>query len=190
MMPTRGHGQGHEHPFLIGSTTAQVLHDARCAVWTSSRLKEPDEFAGIQHIICMVDQQDIPTGYVEAAGRLAAFFGAKLTFVSAVPARGPEHQDQDVAHLCDGLMITLLGSVDEVLRQITATVQTDLVLANHGHLQQPFGKFRTHAYQIIAESPCPVLNLCICSDQQDNDHAGSAQQAFNPVSTQEVSHAD
>ncbi len=43
MMPTRGHGS--PRPFLIGSVTAKVLHDAPCPVWTSPHPQELSSFA-------------------------------------------------------------------------------------------------------------------------------------------------
>jgi hypothetical protein len=80
-------------------------------------------------------------------------------------------------------MITLVGSVAEVVRQVTETVQTDLVVANRGHLQQQFGKFRTHAYQIIVESACPVLSLCAYSARDKKEDVISVQQFYNAVAT-------
>jgi nucleotide-binding universal stress UspA family protein len=169
MMPTRGVGRS--RPFLIGSTTAKVLHDAHCAVWTSPHVNTIKEFAGYKNILCMVDQNDIPRGYLQEAARLAGYFQGRLTFVTAVPAipAGNKHQVQDLAGVPDSSVVRLAGTVGEVVRQVTELVQTDLVLANRGHLQHPFGKFRTHAYEIVLESPCPVLSLCISSAQDSGD---------------------
>jgi len=182
MMPTRGLGRS--RPFLIGSTTAKVLHDAHCAVWTSPHLKTIKAFGGYRNIVCMVDRDDVPHDYLGAATHLAASLHSRLTFVTALPViaagPGPDYQAQDLANLPDGSSVTLPGSVGDVVRQVTETVQTDLVLANRGHLQQPFGKFRTHAYEIVLESPCPVLSLCISSSQGLRD-AGQAQLTDAPL---------
>src|SRR5947209_5643442 len=54
MMPTRGLGRS--RPFLIGSTTAKVLHDASCAVWTSPHLRSatPKPY---MNVLCTVDRE-------------------------------------------------------------------------------------------------------------------------------------
>src|SRR4051812_46732507 len=73
MMPTRGLGRS--RPFLIGSTTAKVLHDASCAVWTSPHLRSatPKPY---MNVLCTVDREEIPRGYLQEATRLATCFGS------------------------------------------------------------------------------------------------------------------
>jgi nucleotide-binding universal stress UspA family protein len=182
MMPT--HGLGRSRPFLIGSTTAKVLHDASCAVWTSPHLTKMKAFYGYKKIVCTVDREDIPRGYLEEATRLASCFDSKLMFVTAVPnymrEYGNEHRRSRFAsefpgprvhQLVDSLncsVISETGSVGDVVKRVAETHDADLVLTNRGHLQHPFGKFRTHAYEIVLESPCPVLSLCIFSSPQSH----------------------
>jgi nucleotide-binding universal stress UspA family protein len=179
MMPTRGLGRS--RPFLIGSTTAKVLHDACCAVWTSPHLSKMQPFHGYKNILCTVDRDDIPRGYLEQATRIASSFHSKLSFVTAVPSYsggyGDEHHLETLAtefpqvqvhQIVDSLdcsVITETGSVGDVIKKVAETHNADLVLTNRGHLQHPFGKFRTHAYEIVLESPCPVLSLCIFSSE-------------------------
>jgi len=43
MMPT--HGYGKFRGLLLGSVTAKVLHDAKCAVWTSTHTEDPNLLA-------------------------------------------------------------------------------------------------------------------------------------------------
>lgn len=178
-MPTRGLGRS--RPFLIGSTTAKVLHDAPCAVWTSPHLSTMKPFQGYKTIVCTVDREEIPRGYIEDAVRLASFFKSKLIFVTAVPSCvpgcGDEHRLSDIASEfpqakvhqvidpVDCSVTSETGSVGDVVRKVAETHNADLVLTNRGHMQHPFGRFRTHAYEIVLESPCPVLSLCIFSSQ-------------------------
>lgn len=197
MMPTRGLGS--TRPFLIGSTTAKVLHDARCAVWTSPHLAPARSVNAYRHILCTLDREDIPEGYVEETIRLASCFGSKLTFITAVPScvggYGDERHVQSLArefpkaHLrqlnmppdCDVLIET--GSVGDVIRKAVQTHSVDLVLTNRGHIQQPFGRFRTHTYEIVLQSPCPVLSVCIQSRNQQQSDAKDryAQRVLQPA---------
>lgn len=177
MMPTRGLGR--TRPFLIGSTTAKVLHDASCAIWTSPHLKKMAPFAPYKHILCTVDRDDVPEGYLEEVAHLTSSFGCALTFVSAIPSHiggyGEEHPIRSLAlefpqaHIHEAptpgecTSVTGTGSVAEVVREIAEIQKVDLVIANRGHLQHPFGKFRSHIYEIVLASPCPVISLSISS---------------------------
>jgi nucleotide-binding universal stress UspA family protein len=53
----------------------------------------------------------------------------------------------------------LEGTVGEVIRQVVVMEDGDLVVVGRGHLEDRFGHLRTHAYEIIWNSPCPVLSL-------------------------------
>jgi nucleotide-binding universal stress UspA family protein len=53
----------------------------------------------------------------------------------------------------------LEGSTGEVIRQAAAMEDADLVVVGRGHLNEQMGQLRTHAYEIIWNSPCPVLSL-------------------------------
>ncbi|MFL6414926.1 MAG: universal stress protein [Bryobacteraceae bacterium] len=174
MMPTRGLGRS--RPFLIGSTTAKVLYDAKCAVWTSPHLGSAPS-RPYKNILCTVDREDIPRGFLEQATRLAACFGSQLSFVTAVPSYvGGFGDEYHVRHLAtefpqsevnqcaeppDCAIITETGPVGDVIRKVAQTHATDLVITNRGHLHQASGRFASHVYEIVLESPCPVLSLCI-----------------------------
>src|SRR3982750_34858 len=84
MMPTRGLGRSRR--FLIGSTTAKVLHDASCAVWTSPHGSELPPFRGYHHLLCTMDRDTIPPGFLEEAVRLATCWDTELSFITAVPS--------------------------------------------------------------------------------------------------------
>jgi Universal stress protein family len=194
MMPTRGLGRS--RPFLSGSTTAKVLHDATCAVWTSPHLKSAPPFRKYAHILCALDREDVPEGYLEKVIRLASQFQSKLTFVTAVPSTvdgcGNEHNVRSLSHefpqahlsklntIRDCAVLIETGSVGEVVRKAVETHNIDLVVTNRGHIHEPFGRFRTHSYEIVLESPCPVLSLCI--------HSAASQIQAAKVGTQQTLH--
>jgi nucleotide-binding universal stress UspA family protein len=186
MMPTRGLGRS--RPFLIGSTTAKVLHDACCTVWTSPHLKDLKPFAPYKNIVCTVDREEIPQGYLEEATRLASCFGAKLAFVTAIPSCvggcGGEHRTASLARefpqahahrsvsLADFSVLTETGPVGDVVRKVAQDEHVDLVVTNRGHIQHPFGNFRSHTYEIVLESPCPVLSLYMFSPGETKGISG------------------
>jgi nucleotide-binding universal stress UspA family protein len=183
MMPTRG--LGHSRRFLIGTTTAKVLHDAGCAVWTTPHLSSLPPFRGYKHILCTVDRDDFPRGCLEEAVRLATCLKTELSFVTAIPSSTsgpgelrqieslvrefPQAQLQELAAPGHCTVLNETGQVGDVVRRVVERHGVDLVLTNRGHLRHPFGKLRTHSYEIVLESPCPVLSLCICTSFRDDD---------------------
>jgi nucleotide-binding universal stress UspA family protein len=180
MMPTRGLGPSRR--FLIGSTTAKVLHDAPCAVWTSPHLHELPPFVGFHHLLCTIDRDNVLPEFLKEAVRLASCFETRLSFVTAIPSTlgGPSHErsvqtleeEYPQAGLREGLgrepdytLYVKTASVGEVVRHLVEEQDVDLVVTNRGHLLHPFGKLRTHAYEIVMESPCPVLSLSMTAIQ-------------------------
>jgi nucleotide-binding universal stress UspA family protein len=176
MMPTRGLGPSRR--FLIGSTTAKVLHDATCAVWTSPHLQQSKPFAGFHHVLCTIDRNEVLPEFLKETVRLASCFGSKLSFVTAVHSTvdglGQERRirtlekeypqvglDDELGCGREYTVYLETGPVGEVLRRVVTEQNVDLVVTNRGHLQHPFGKLRTHTYEIVVESPCPVLSLAM-----------------------------
>ena len=49
----------------------------------------------------------------------------------------------------------LHGSTGEAIRQAALMEDADLVVIGRGHLDEHMGQLRTHAYEIIWNSPCP-----------------------------------
>jgi universal stress protein family protein len=178
MMPTRGLAPSRR--FLIGSTTAKVLHDAKCAVWTSPHLQELQQFAGLHHMLCTIDRNEIIPEFLKEAVRLASRFESRLSFVTAVPGPASEQGGERIIRTlekeyplfgpdekldCGREFSLYLESepIGEVIRRLVIEQKIDLVVTNRGHLQHPLGKRRTHAYEIVLESPCPVLSLAMAA---------------------------
>lgn len=160
MMSTRGLGRSRR--FLIGSTTAKVLHDAPCAVWTSPHLDALLPFMGVHHLLGTIDEGSVPPGFIEEVTRLARCFGSRVSFLTALPRISDSVSPEPTFSVpADCRLLQEIGSVGDVVRRAVATHHVDLVVANRGHMQHPFGKLRTHTYEIVLESPCPVLSVCI-----------------------------
>lgn len=188
MMPTRGLGPSRR--FLIGSTTAKVLHDARCAIWTTPHLHELQPFTGFRHLLCTIDRDEVLPDFLKEVVRLASCFGSKLSFVTAVPSTvggtGDERRietltkeypqaglQEDLGQGLDCTVYVETGPVGQVVRRLVEQHNVDLVVTNRGHLQHPFGKLQTHAYEIVLESPCPVLSLSMTAKRSSEvaEHA-------------------
>lgn len=176
-IPTRGAGP--PRPFLIGSVTAKVLHDARCAVWTTPHPRELEPFRPYRRIVCAADYRVLSRDLLARAFQLAQLFKSRLTVVTAIPcpATGPvpcnernsvrllktetESALRAILHeLSSTASVSVLeGMVGEVIRQTVSMEEADLVVIGRGHLDEREGHLRTHAYEIIWHSPCPVLSL-------------------------------
>jgi nucleotide-binding universal stress UspA family protein len=173
MMATRGHGRLRR--FLIGSVTAKVLHDARRPLWTSPHPQELEPFHPYRHIVAAIDGRWWPPELLVRASEIAEFFHARLSVLSAVPAAGiggdeaVQSRLRDMARALERRIAALHvnacvhlmeGSPGDVVRQIAGEIEeADLVITGRGRLDETMGQLRTHAYEIIANAPCPVLTL-------------------------------
>jgi nucleotide-binding universal stress UspA family protein len=83
MMPTCG--MGPPRPFLIGSVTAKVLHDARCAVWTSPHPRELEAFRPYRQIVCAMDYRVLSREFLARASQVARLSKSRFSVVSAIP---------------------------------------------------------------------------------------------------------
>ena len=176
MMPTRGLGPLRR--FLIGSTTAKVLHDLQRPLWTTPHVKELEQFSPWQHVVCAMDYRTLTPDLLLRAKGVAEIFGSRLTVVSAIPFAGRTavHTDHASIHplkrevtasikaMLSELNVqagveVLEGSAGEIVSEEAALEDADLIVIGQGHLDKPMGHLRTHAYEIIWNAPCPVLKI-------------------------------
>jgi nucleotide-binding universal stress UspA family protein len=178
MMPT--HECGLFRSMLIGSVTAKVLHDAKCAVWTATHSEEQRSPEMPSTILCAVDctSAAAPALLKWAAG-FSGQLGATLKLVHVVPRISDwlalpserdlqEHVREEariqIASLQRGAGIELPARIAVGLVTVVVTEQArqegaDLVIIGRGSLPSPLGRLRTHSYGIIQKSPCPVLSV-------------------------------
>lgn len=173
MMPTRGLGPIRR--FLIGSTTAKVLHDAPCAVWTSPHPRELEPFRPYRNIVIAMDYRSLSATLLVRASEIADRFGASLSVFSAIPTvgmaddkvAGKLKHEIEVAlkdHLAEKRIkasIHLLeGNPGEIIGQVATDIEAaDLIVTGRGQLDQPSGHLRTQNYEIIWNAQCPVITL-------------------------------
>ncbi len=173
MMSTRGRGPMRR--FLIGSVTAKVLHDATCAVWTSPHPTELEPFRPYRHIVLAVDYLGWPPELLLRAAEIAELFHGQLSVLSAMPphcvATGEsagKHR-REMANALEGRVASMNvnarvhvmeGSPGAVVRHVAEEIEhAELIITCRGHLDESMGHLRTHAYEIIANAPCPVISL-------------------------------
>ncbi|MDZ7637946.1 MAG: universal stress protein [Bryobacterales bacterium] len=177
LMPT--HGYGRFRRFILGSTTAKVLHDADVPVWTGVHMEEALDHQEIQHILCAIDLGDASERVASWASNAAKEMGAALTVVHVVPhlehmpgeyfERDWEVQvknlvTKDLEKLLAGKaesaeIIVEGGDPADTICETARTKHADLVVIGRGTASGIFGRMRAHAYEIIRESPCPVVSV-------------------------------
>jgi nucleotide-binding universal stress UspA family protein len=179
MMPT--HGYGTFRSLLLGSVAAKVLHDAQCPVWTSAHLEEiPVETRSeIHSILCAIELGAGAVELIRSASELAEACQANLRLVHAVPideTRPEKYLEGDfsatliktsraeVAELQQQAGTNLEASVEggkvsHVVRDAARECSADLLITGAGKLHATFGRMRSNTYDIIRDSPCPVLSV-------------------------------
>jgi nucleotide-binding universal stress UspA family protein len=173
MMPTRASSPGRR--FLIGSTTAKVLYDAPCAVWTSPHPLELGHFHPYRKIVLALDYRNLSTDLLVRASEVADKFGASLSVFTAIPAYGaPGHEAilkvkqniesalrNQIAQTNLKVSIRVLeGEPGEVIGDVVGEIENaDLLVTGRGHLSDAKGHLHSHNYEIIWNAPCPVVTL-------------------------------
>lgn len=169
MMPT--HGYGRFRAALLGSVTAKVIHDTRCAVWTSAHIEKlhtPPYPCRL--IMCAVDDLDESMESVKTirhGGLLANDLECSLIIVHAMPPGNAKSESQLSSRLqsCEALADVSVpiciekGEIATVVPETARRYGADLVVIGRGHAPDLAGSWRSHVYPIIRNSPCPVLTI-------------------------------
>jgi nucleotide-binding universal stress UspA family protein len=176
-MPT--HGYGVFRRALLGSVTAKVLHDSALPVWTSAHTPEPTHRAHPKprHILCALDMKPDSRRTLETAIALAKDADASVELVH-VPAETmtPEAASLHMQELLEKVEGTELlrsgelpqladdpqgerGSVAEAVRRLALRKRADLVVIGRGAIRSGLGRLYANSYDIIRESPCPVISV-------------------------------
>lgn len=183
-MPT--HGRGIFRAALLGSVTAKILHDVKCAVWTDAHLavksggEEPASGnATWKSVLCAVDLSPESIHLIQESASLKRQFGSTVRLVHAVP--GPEaglerYFDREFQLFLESTARKSLtdmqreagtdfevclatGSPGRVVEYAARHHAADLVVMGRGHLQSTAARLRTHAHGIIQNAGCPVLSI-------------------------------
>jgi nucleotide-binding universal stress UspA family protein len=179
MMPTRGYG-----PFrtlLLGSTTAKVLHDAHCPVWTGVHAEQlvahpPQRW---KNMLCALDADPRDAAVLRWAAAFAAEQDLELRLVHAVQGADSTLSKETDPSMYEFLFnvaregiarlqaeagtkfeVCLLGGrVGRAVHQAAIGHNADLVVIGRGVIQKKLGRLRSDAYSIIRDAPCPVISI-------------------------------
>ena len=177
MLPT--HGRGPVRRFLLGSVTSKVLHDVSAAVWTGTGSAIGGHVPNLpyKNVLCALDETAEAECVLRAASAITSLYGAALFLVRVVepmPATEfdmmPYQQDRiEAAHfnlreLAGSLQVdaprnVIEAPVSDGVRREAIRLKADLVITGRGHSQGVFTTLRSHLYQTIRDSPCPVLSV-------------------------------
>ena len=177
MMPT--HGYGPFRRLLIGSTTAKVLHDAKCPVWTAAHSDaSPTASATPHRIACAVDLGKQSGAVLSWTMGLCREFGAPLDAIHVISSLDPRLEDyylspewraqlindaKDEVQLLmekagtDGEIHIEIGPIAAAVADAAERLQANLLVI--GRDSRAGGRLPTNAYAIVRESPCPVLSV-------------------------------
>jgi nucleotide-binding universal stress UspA family protein len=167
MIPT--HGLNAVGRLYSGSLTEKVLHEVRAAVWTCGGWALAGHPCDVSYksLLCALDFSLETEAVFQAASALASSYDARLSLVHVVKACEPhligEANDRLVAWK-DNLGISaphkiLSGSAAGAIRQEAVQEKADLIVVGRGVSQGTLTRVISHLYEIVCESPCPVLSI-------------------------------
>ena len=175
-MPT--HGYGVFRRALLGSVTAKVLHDSSLPVWTSAHTPEPTHRAHPKPrlVLCALDMKPESLHTLETAMAIAKDAEATIELFMPAGYRPPEAAERRLQELLaqvaqsEFLNVTDVpdleedvdgerGSVAEAIRHLALRKRADLVVIGRGAIRKGLGRLYANSYDIIRESPCPVISV-------------------------------
>jgi nucleotide-binding universal stress UspA family protein len=178
MMPS--HGRSRFRALLLGSVTAGVLHDTHCPVWTDTHWDQSPAPAGpCTSVVCAIDLTPKAVEPLRFAKRIACENKASLHIVYSEPAiedlvhsesarrfrrflqfRAKEEYEPlaQQANL-DAPLEVVEGPIGASIADAVRHQKGDLLVIGRGVIEERLGRLRTNAYDIIRNSPCPVLSV-------------------------------
>jgi nucleotide-binding universal stress UspA family protein len=161
VMPTQGHSRIRE--FLIGSVTAKVLHDCHQPVLTGIHLTDDAGAAEwkVGNVLCAVDFGPESVNVLRWGAFLAKEFGAKVSVVHANADKTSGHRlQQSISEAgLDATSIVDAGTPHDVVVATALRTSADVVIIGRGSNATALGRLRAQAYEIVRQSPCPVLSV-------------------------------
>ena len=168
MIPTQG--MGIYRRLILGSTSAKVLHDADCPVWTGVHLENapPLEAVACQRILCAVDLKPLSARVLDWARHLAEEYQAELTLVHVTPAGGTQQVLGEALRALERLKEATgypvnarveHGDVSKVVAHLAAEWNADLLVIGRKPAAGVLGRLEMTSYSLIRQSPCPVVSV-------------------------------
>jgi nucleotide-binding universal stress UspA family protein len=178
VMPTRGSSPVRRW-LMIGSVTSKVLHGAECSVIAGRDFAHRYDPLKLDRIVCAVDLGPQCARVLCWSAGLAKRLEARLTIVHAAPGAGEAEEDffdaswrstlkgrlhEKISQAAEqagaeGDIIIETGDPHKVVARVANRSGADLVVIGRGVAGDLVGRLRAHAYEIIRQSPCPVVSV-------------------------------
>jgi nucleotide-binding universal stress UspA family protein len=168
MIPTQG--MGIYRRLILGSTSAKVLHDADCPVWTGVHLENAPKLEAVacQRILCAVDLKSSSARVLDWASHLAEEYQAEFTLLHVTPGSQTPLARSEARHALEHLVNAVgyrsdlrveAGDVPKVVAQLAGEMKADLLVIGRKSEAGVLGRLDMTAYSIIRQSPCPVVSV-------------------------------
>ncbi len=178
VVPTRGYGVFRR--LLLGSTTAKLLHDAKCPILTGKHLEHSAWFDKTHpaRILCAVDLGNTSERVVGWARDFGREVGADITITHVVLTpegvrQGPTDSDLTAA-ICESdedrlrslakqvgvsahIIVRAASDIHKAVCDLAANTDAELVVVGRG--ERVGARLKPTTYSIIANSPCPVVSV-------------------------------
>ncbi|MBV8847394.1 MAG: universal stress protein [Bryobacterales bacterium] len=164
MIPTQG--MGVYRRLIIGSTSAKVLHDADCPVWSGVHWEHvlTPEKIHYRRICCAVDLKPHSAKVLDWANEFARSYDAQVTVIHVgnVEQTGdslpPLVQLQQQTGSSAAVLVEQ-GEPAYTIARLAGELQADLLVIGRGAESGIMGRLVATAYSIIRQSPCPVVSV-------------------------------
>ena len=167
VMPTHA---GQFRRLFLGSTTAKVLGRVQCPVLTTKHA-ETIVPSPLEHRVwlCAVSLTCDSERVLAFASRAAETVGANLFVIHVIDARDPiqmvvksarrrmEKLAQKVGW--EGELKIAVGSRKQALLEAARTCNADLIVIGRTSGSGPFDQIQGLSYELIRDSPCPVVSV-------------------------------
>ena len=148
---------------LLGSVTAKVLNDVDCPVLTTEHARNPGPIERRNWVCGLTLDSDSPR-LLQTAARAARQVNAKLSLIHVLSngTHGEESrtiiQDMQAAAGCgDADLHVVKGPIKESLINNSRNCEADVLII--GRPIQGCGRIRDLSYELIRDSPFPVLSI-------------------------------
>ena len=174
------HGRSRFRSLLIGSVTAGVLHDTHCPVWMDAHCDEsPAPVGPPANVVCALDLTSRSAEELRFAKRVACENRANLYVVHSEPSIEDLIHSESTQRFTrflefrareDYEPLAQQANVEAPVEVVTGPIGTsiadavrrhggDLLVIGRGVIEERLGRLRTDTYDIIRNSPCPVLSV-------------------------------
>ena len=185
------HGYGPFRRLLLGSVAMKVLHDVDCPIWTHPAPQNAKRAvgSGISTILCSLELTEEAIPLLRFTRDIADRFAAQVQLVHCVPEVGSRltrYFDSELHRALKNLAYDEIATVQreagtsfpvritehfiaQDIAELAAEQNAGLVIIGRGKLQGTFGSLRSHAYDIIRQTPCPVLSFSMAHGQGERE---------------------